>query len=1050
MLERLMALSLRNRLVVGLVVVVLVAVGTWAARTIPIDAFPDVTNIQVEVVSTAPGLSPIEIEQFVTYPVETSMRGLPGLVLMRSVTKYGISVVTLVFRDDVDIYFARQLVFERLAEAKRRVPEGVDTTLGPVATAMGEIYQYTLERRSAAGGAAGAIADARPGHAAPANPAPTIDELTRQRTIQDWVVTPLLKSVQGVTEVNSFGGYLQQYQVIVDPDRLLKYELPVEAVHEAIRTNNSNVGGNIVAQQSEQYIIRGVGLIRTEDDIRKIVLKSAGGTPVYVGDIGEVRIGHAVRQGAAQKDGTREVVGGIVMMLRGENSREVVARVEEKVREINESAVLPERLAIVPFYERSSVVDASTRTVLTALAEGSALVLVVLALFLWSVRGALVVILALPLSALLTFAVMRVIGLSANLMSLGGLAISIGMVIDATIIQVENVQRHLTLHFSPDGRMATVLRAAVEVRKPSIFGELIIALTFVPVVALQGMEGKMFSPLAFAVVLALLSSLLLSIFVIPVVCLAVLRPVHRTSPVFEMNRRAYMPALRWALTHRAIVLGISAMTLTAAAIALPRLGTEFMPIMDEGAFDMDIQLLPGVSLDKALEVSGEIERRLKTFPELETIVSRTGQTGVAVEARGVDKTGFVGALKPRPEWTSARSRGELTDKMREAIADLPGVVASFSQPIQCRIDELVAGTRAQVIVKLFGDDTAVLKQKASEMAAVLRGVDGASDLVVERVAGQPYLTVRVDREKLARYGVNASDVLHVIELGVAGIPVGQVYQDNRVFDIAIRFPEAKRQSADALGALLIDVPGGYFVALRELAEVTMVEGPVQISRENGQRRIGIEMNVVGRDIGSVVGDAQTELRRRVVLPPGYYLTWGGQFESQQQAMHRLMIIMPIVVGVIFVLLLLTFDSAWLASLVLINLPFAMVGGVFALIAWGLYLSVPASVGFIVLFGVAVLNGLVLVSYISQLRSEGASVAEAVRCGCETRLRAVLMTASIAIFSLIPMVFATGPGSEVQRPLAVVVIGGLLSSTALTLFVLPIIYSWVEERRARRT
>jgi len=464
---------------------------------------------------------------------------------------------------------------------------------------------------------------------------------------------------------------------------------------------------------------------------------------------------------------------------------------------------------------------------------------------------------------------------------------------------------------------------------------------------------------------------------------------------------------------------------------------------------MDVQLLPSVSLDKALEVAGEIEQRLKRFPELQTIVSRTGQTGVAVEARGVDKTGFVGSLKPRSAWTSARTREELTGKMREAVADIPGVVASFSQPIQCRIDELVAGTRAQVIVKLFGDDTAVLTQKASEMASVLQGVAGVSDLVVERVAGQPYLTVRVDREKLARYGVNASDVLHVIELGVAGMPVGQVYQENRVFDIAIRFPESRRQSAEALGSLLIDVPGGYFVALRELAEVSMVEGPVQISRENGQRRIGIEMNVAGRDIGGFVGDAQAELRRRVTLPPGYYLTWGGQFESQQQAMRRLLIIMPIVVGVIFVLLLLTFNSAWLASLVLINLPFAMVGGVFALMAWGLYLSVPASVGFIVLFGVAVLNGLVLVSYISQLRGEGGSVGDAVIRGCETRLRAVLMTASIAIFSLIPMVFATGPGSEVQRPLAVVVIGGLLSSTALTLFVLPIIYSWVEERRARR-
>jgi cobalt-zinc-cadmium resistance protein CzcA len=515
-----------------------------------------------------------------------------------------------------------------------------------------------------------------------------------------------------------------------------------------------------------------------------------------------------------------------------------------------------------------------------------------------------------------------------------------------------------------------------------------------------------------------------------------------------MNRRAYMPALRWALAHRIVVLLVAAIALTAAAAALPRLGTEFIPVMDEGAFDMDVQLLPGVSLDKALEVSGEIERRLKRFPELETIVSRTGQTGVAVEARGVDKTGFVGSLKPRGDWTSASSRDELTGKMRDAVADLPGVVSSFSQPIQCRIDELVAGTRAQVIVKLFGDDTNVLKQKAGEMAAALNDVRGVSDMVVERIAGQPYLTVAVDREKLARYGVNASDVLHVIELGVAGMPIGQVYQENRVFDIAIRFPEDHRQSPEALGALLIDVPGGYRVALRELADVRMIEGPVQISRENGQRRIGIEMNVSGRDIGGFVKDAQQRLRRSVALPPGYYVTWGGQFENQQQAMRRLMVILPIVVGVIFFLLLMTFRSAWLASLVLINLPFAQVGGVFALMAWGLYLSVPASVGFIVVLGLAVLNGLVLVSYISQLRSQGKSVAQAVLHGCETRLRAVLMTASIAIFSLIPMVFATGPGSEVQRPLAVVVIGGLLSSTALTLFVLPILYSWVEERRER--
>jgi len=1031
MIERLMAWSLRNRVAVLFAVAVIVGLGSWAVRTLPIDAFPDVTNVQVEVVTTAPGLSPLEIEQFVTYPIETSMRGLPGLASMRSVTKYGIAVVTLVFDDDVDIYFARQLVFQRLAEATSRAPEGVETTMGPVATAMGEIYQYTLEPR--------------PG--APRQD--SVADLTRLRTVQDWVVTPLLKSVPGVTEVNSFGGYLQEYQVVVDPDRLLKYDLPLEAVHERIRTNNANVGGSVVSRQSEQYIVRGVGLIRSEDDIRKIVLESEGGTPVYVGDVGEVRLGHAVRQGAALKDGTHEVVGGIVMMLRGENSREVVGRVTRKVREINDSGVLPDGLALVPFYERSSVVEAGTRTVLAALAEGSVLVLVVLALFLWSVRGALVVILALPLSALLTFAVMRAVGLSANLMTLGGLAISIGMVIDATIIQVENVQRHLSRQSGPGSRLDAVLRAAVEVRRPSIFGEFIIALAFVPVVALSGMEGKMFSPLAFAVVLALLSSLLLSIFVVPTICLAVLKPVRAASPVFEANRRLYVPALRWALAHRRVMLAAAIAPLAAALILLPRLGTEFLPVMDEGAFDMDVQMLPGVSLDEAIAVSAEIERRLKAFPELETIVSRTGQTGVAVEARGVDKTGFVGMLAPRRTWTSADSRDGLVARMREAVADIPGVVASFSQPIQCRIDELVAGTRAQIILKIFGDDTNVLEQKAGEMAAVLGEVPGVSDLVVERIAGQPYLNVTVDRERLARYGVNASDVLHVIELGVAGIPIGQVFKDNRSIDLAIRYPEARRQTPEDLGALLVDVPGGFRVALRELAEVKMVEGPVQVSRENGQRRIGIELNVAGRDIGGFVAEAQRRLRERVRLPAGYYTEWGGQFENQQQAMRRLAVILPVVTLVVFLLLLMTFSSVGLSLLVLVNLPFAMVGGVFALFAWGLYLSVPASVGFVVLFGVAVLNGLVLVSHVSQLRAGGETVARAVVLGCEDRLRPVLMTASIAIFSLIPMVFATGPGSEVQRPLAVVVIGGLASSTALTLFGLPILYSWVEERRERR-
>jgi heavy metal efflux system protein len=1031
MLERLIAFSLRNRLTVGLAVVLAVGVGSWAVLTIPIDAFPDVTNIQVEVVSTAPGLSPLEIERMVTYPIESAMRGLPGLVTMRSVTKYGISVVTVVFRDDADIYFARQQVHERISDVERRLPAGVETEMGPVATAMGEIYQYTLEIPSSA-----------------ASSAQDAATLRRLRTLQDWTVAPLLKGVSGVTEVNSFGGYVQQFEVLVEPDLLQKYNVSVAAVRQAIEANNSDVGGGVVTRGAEEYIIRGVGRIRGEADIRSIVLKAERGTPVVVGDVATVRLGHAIRQGASVKDGRGESVGGIVLMLRGENSRDVVARVEDKVREINEGHVLPDGISIAPFYRRSPIIEASTRTVLKALAEGAVLVVAVLILLLRSVRGAFVVIVALPLSILLTFTVLRVAGINANLMSLGGLAISIGMIIDATIIQVENVQRRLRAGTGTAGRLNDVLAAAMEVRKPSIFGELIIALTFVPIVTLQGLEGKMFSPLAITVAIALLSSLLLSIFVIPVLCLALLKPENGESPVLRALHRLYLPALRWTIGHRVAVL-VGGGVLVASAMALaPRLGTEFLPVMDEGAFDMDVQMLPGVALDKALETTLEIERRLKRFPELETVVSRTGQTGVAIEARGVDKTGFVGALKPRAEWSSASSREELMGKMREAIGDIPGMVASFSQPIQCRIDELVAGTRAQVIVKLAGDDLTVLRRKAGEIALVLSEVRGATDLNEEKVAGQPYVTVSVDRERVARYGVNASDVLGLVETAIGGKPVSQVYQGNQVSDIVIRFPDERRASGEALSALLVDGAGGMRLPLRDLATVEVHEGPAQISREDGQRRIGVEVNVAGRDIGSFVREARQRMRREVELPPGYLLKWGGQFENQQQAMRRLGIIAPAVAALIFVLLLVTFSSVRAAGLIIFNLPFALAGGVFALWLSGLYLSVPASVGFIVLFGVAVLNGVVLMSAIAQLRTEGRPVAEAVLAGSDSRLRPVLMTAAIAVFSLLPMVFATGPGAEVQRPLAVVVVGGLLTSTLLTLLVLPALYGMVERDEVR--
>lgn len=1028
MIEKIIAFSLRQRTLILIVLALIVGVGLYSFLSLPIDAFPDVTNVQVEVVATAPGLSPLEIEKFVTYPVEMAMRGLPGLDIMRSVTKYGISVVTLVFQDKVDIYFARQLVFQRLAEAKDAIPENVQIEMGPVATAMGEIYQYTLE------GPEPADAAARETH------------LTELRTLQDWVISPLLKSVAGVSDVNSFGGYIKQFQVIVDLDRLLKYGLSAGDVYAAVRNNNQNVGGGFLDRHSEQFLIRGIGLIRSVEDISRIVLKSSAGVPVTIADVAEVRMDHAVRQGAAVKDGKKECVGGVVMLLRGENSREVVARVEAKVAEINDSNLMPARVRIEPYYKRSDIIVKSIDTVTGALAVGSILVIIVLFLFLRSVRGAFVVIVALPLSALLTFTVMKIAGLTANLISLGGLAICIGMIIDATIIQVENVQRHLSEAGMGRSTSHDVFKAVIEVRKPSIFGELIIALTFLPIVLLQGYEGKMFSPLAFTVAIALLASLLLSIFVIPVLCSLILKPGHeKESFLLRAAKKAYLPVLKFGLRRKAVVIGAAVLLLAAAVAVIPRLGTEFLPVMDEGAFDMDFQLLPGVSLDKALEISKLVEQKVMAFPEMAVIVGKTGQTGIAIEARGVDKTGYVGALRPRSEWKNAKTSAELMEKMRRAVADVPGMVISFSQPIQCRINELMEGTRAEVLVKVFGEDMYVLKSTAEDIARVLSGVRGAKDILVEQVSGQPYISITVDRAKIARYGINVRDVLDVIEIAVEGKPASLMYEENRFFDIITRFAEDHRDSIERLKTILISAPGGYRVPLGDLAAVEAVEGPAQISRENGQRRIGIEMNVAGRDIGGFVKEARARVRRDVPLPSGTFVSWGGQFENQQRAMARLMVITPAVIALIFFLLLMTFNSARLALLVLLNLPFALIGGVFALLISSLYLSVPASVGFIVLFGVAVLNGLVLVSYVSQLQDCGMPVEQAILKGTETRLRPVLMTASIGVFSLIPMLFATGPGSEIQKPLAVVVVGGLISSTLLTLLVLPVLYGFFRKK-----
>jgi len=1029
MLEKLIAYTLKQKGMVIFLSFLIITFGLYSYLKLPIDAFPDVTNIQVEVVSHADGLSAVEIERNVTYPIEMAMRGLPDLEQMRSVTKFGLSIVTIVFKDNVDIYFARQLVFERLAEAREKVPKGVEIAMGPIGTAMGEIYQYTLEGEM------------------PKDPLQKIAYLTNLRTIQEWIITPQLKNVPGVNEINSFGGYFKEYQVIVSPEKLLKYAATVDDVYAAIGNNNQNVGGNILERNADQFIVRGVGLIKDISDIENIVLKSEKGTPTYIRDVADVKIGEAVRMGAAMKNGKDEAVGGIVMMLRGANSREVVRQVADKVKEINENNILPEGIRIAPYYDRSDIVNASVSTVNKALIEGAILVLIILYLLLRSIRGSFVVLLALPLSLFVTFIVMKIVGLSANLMSLGGIAISIGMILDSTIIAVENVQRHFVEMKKDEHPILAVLKAVIEVQKPSIFGVLIIAITFLPIISLEGIEGKMFGPLAITVVIALLSSLFLSVLVIPVLCLLFLKPQpEKESMIMKHAKNGYVPLLEYAMNRKKVILSIAGAFLLISLFLVTRLGTEFIPIMDEGSFDMDVAMLPGVSLATAMEVNKRAAEKLKQFDELDVVVSRTGQTGVALDTRGADKTGYVGIFKQKSKWKRDISKEKLTNEMREALESIAGITFGFSQPIQCRIDELVAGTRAQLILKLFGEDIDVLNNKSAEIAKVLSTIKGGTDLSTEKVSGQPYLTVNIDRAKIARYGLNISDIQNVIEIAVAGKSASTFYEENRSFDITVRLPEEKRNSLEAIKNILVTTKSGMNIPLEQLAEIKMIEGPVQISRQDGVRRIGIEMNITGRDIGSFVAEAKQKIKEKVKLPAGYYLTWGGQFENQQRAMNKLMIIGPVAIGLILLLLYVTFRSIRLALLVISNLPFALIGGVLALYISRQYLSVPASVGFIVLFGVAVLNGLVLVSRISQLREEGLALQEAVRKGSLDRLRPVLMTASISIFSLMPMLLAGGTGSEIQKPLATVVVGGLITSTLLTLLIIPSVYSWFEKRK----
>ncbi len=1029
MMERLIRYSLDQRLIVLLAVAALIVAGIASFNHLPIDAFPDVTPVQVQVITRVPALAPPEIERLVTFPLEIELTNLPGKRELRSVSRFGLSVITVVFDDAVDIYFARQLILERLLQARSKLPQEADPKLGPVSTGLSEVFMYLVEG---------------PSH-----------DLRDLRTLQDWVVRPMLRAVPGLSDVDTLGGLAKQYEVLVDPNKLTSLGLTLRQVQTAVTANNQNAGGSYIEKGGDKLVVTGRGLARSSEDLERIVVTAHKGTPVYLRDVAHVRHGHAVRLGGVTRDGKGEVLEGIAVMLRGENSREVVSAVKDKVALINR--VLPAGVTVTPFYDRIELVARALDTVERALLEGAAVVVLVLYLFLRNLRGAIVVSLMLPLATLATFLIMQWAGLSANLMSLGGLAISLGMIVDAAIVQVENVERHLNEHsggraslMTVSERLPVVLRAVLEVRRPSLFGELIIALTFVPLLTLQGLEGKMFVPLALTVVIVLLSSLILSMTVAPVLATLLMRPrgAAEGGRGLRTGRRLYRQFLESAIRRTRLVVVMAAGVLAGGFALVPYIGREFVPVMDEGSIVVNLVRLPSIGLNESLTISGQVERLLLDIPGVRSVVSRTGANELGTDPMGMELSDMYVLLKPESEW-NGRGKREIEEQIRRRLSQVPGIAFGLSQPIAMRVDELVSGVRSQVAVKLFGDDLDILWTKGEEIARVLRRVTGMSDLRVEQIAGLYYLLLDINRSMVARHGINVADITEVIEAVGAGIGAGEVFEGQWRFPIMVRFPDDRRADVESISALWVTAPDGSRIPLRELADIRIAEGPAQISREHASRRIVIEANVVGRDLVGAVEDARSAVSNLVQLPSGYYVTWGGQFENQQSAMARLTIVVPLVIGLIFLLLFFTFGNFRQAALILLAIPFAMVGGLAALLIGGLYLSVPASVGFIALFGVAVLNGVVKIAYINQLRQQGLSLDEAILTGMVLRLRPVLMTAFVAALGLTPLLLVTGPGSEIQRPLATVVIGGLMSSTVLTLIVLPVLYRWIERWAEQR-
>ncbi len=1032
MIEGLIRGGLNNRIIIVVIALGLMLFGVRAVKSLSVDAFPDVTNIQVQVATEAPGRSPEEVERFITVPLEIAMTGLPGLTEMRTLIKNGLSIITLVFTDQTDVYFARQLVMERLMEVSQRMPAGVTPILGPVSTGLGEVYQYTLDR------------------ADDGQRALTRDDLMRRREAQDWVVRPLLRGIPGVAEINSQGGYVRQYQVLVNPDKMRHYRIALSDIFNALVRNNANSGGGVLPHYAEQYLIRGVGLIRGVEDIGNIVLKEQNNVPVHIHDLAEVKIGHEVRVGAVIKNGYTESVGGIVMMLRGGNAKEVVSRIKDRVQEINDKNMLPDGLKIVPYYDRSELVDAALHTVTKVLLEGIVLVVIILFLFLGDVRSSLIVVSSLIVTPLVTFIIMNQVGISANLMSLGGLAIAIGLIVDGSVVVVENAFRLLSEQKNKRiPRLRVVLNATLEVATPVLFGVGIIILVFLPLMTLQGMEGKMFAPLAYTIAIALLISLLLSLTLTPVLCSYILvgQEGEHDTFIVAMMKRPYLKMLDFAMAHGKIVV-LAAIALFGGTVALlPLLGTSFIPEMKEGSIVPAINRMPNISLDEGIKMEMDAMRMVMEIPGVRMVVTNIGRGESPADTQGQNESTPIATLKPRDEWPKGWNQDTIADAMRGKLYEnLPGVQLVMAQPISDRVDELLTGVRSDLAVKVFGDNLEELKRTANEIAKVAGEVKGSQDIRVERVTGQEYLNITIDRPALSRYGLNASDVHDVIETAIGGKIATDIFEGERRFSAAVRLPEDFRNSIEKIDSIMLTSPNGARVPLGDVSRIELVDGPAQISREMAKRRIVVGVNVRDRDLGGFVAEMQKAVGDKVKLPEAYYLEWGGQFQNMERAMGHLKIIVPITIAAIFFLLFVLFNSLRFAALIILVLPFASIGGVVALYLTGEYLSVPASVGFIALWGIAVLNGVVLVSYIRTLRDAGMKQAEAIRQGCEQRFRPVMMTATVALLGLVPFLFATGPGSEVQRPLAIVVIGGLLTSTLLTLVMLPSLYRWFEEKR----